>query len=129
MANAARNSKESLPQFTGLRGLAALIVLFYHIRSLQDQELTFSVVDAFSRFGELGVDVFFVLSGFILSVVYEKSFSACINWDGLHKYGWARFSRIYPLHFVMLFLMFGAYAGRCASASRQEWIADTVSSP
>ncbi|MFY9600755.1 MAG: acyltransferase family protein, partial [Pseudolabrys sp.] len=95
-----------MPQFSGLRGIAALLVLFYHVRTPQHLELNFGVCDVFSKFGYLGVDVFFVLSGFILSHVYRDGF----NLAGLRSYGVARFARIYPLHLVTLFMMLGAYA-------------------
>ena len=102
--------KRDLPHFTGLRGIAALLVLFFHVRSTQNLELTFGFADAFSKYGNLGVDVFFVLSGFILSFVYGKIFSDGFTRKNLRAYSAARFSRIYPLHFVMLFIMLGAYA-------------------
>lgn len=102
--------KRDLPQFTGLRGIAALLVLFYHVRNTHDVDLTFGFIDPLSKFGVLGVDVFFVLSGFILSFVYGEMFSEGITRKSLRAYGVARFSRIYPLHFVMLFIMLGAYA-------------------
>lgn len=101
-------AKTELPQFTGLRGIATLLVLFAHIRTPQGIELQFGFLDAFSKHGRLGVDLFFVLSGFILSHVYGNAFR-----DGretLASYAKARFSRIYPLHFATIFLMLGAYA-------------------
>lgn len=104
------NLKKDLPHFTGLRGIAALLVLFFHVRSTQNLELTFGFADAFSKYGYLGVDVFFVLSGFILNYVYGQTFSDGVTRQSLRAYGAARFSRIYPLHFVMLFIMLGAYA-------------------
>src|SRR6185437_11636585 len=98
-----------LPQFTGLRGIAALLVLFFHVRTPQNIELHFGVLDAFSKFGFLGVDVFFVLSGFILSHVYGNTFVNGVNSEDLRTYGVARFARIYPLHLLTLLMMLGAY--------------------
>lgn len=100
----------NLPQLTGLRGLTALLVLFYHVRTPQGHELQFGVVDAFSKFGSLGVDIFFILSGFILGTVYGQMFARGFDGNALGAFGRARFARIYPLHFVTLFLMLGAYA-------------------
>jgi len=99
----------NLPQLTGLRGIAALLVLFYHVRTPVNTELDFGFADAFSKFGFLGVDLFFVLSGFILSLVYSGMFATGFDAKALRSYGVARFARIYPLHFVTLFLMLGAY--------------------
>jgi peptidoglycan/LPS O-acetylase OafA/YrhL len=50
--------------------------------------------------GYLGVELFFVLSGFILSHVYLQSFG-----EGRFHYGkflWARIARVYPLHIAVL---------------------------
>jgi peptidoglycan/LPS O-acetylase OafA/YrhL len=82
---------------TSLRIFAALWVLLYHFRDHLGLEL--------SRFGfiakgYLGVDLFFILSGFILSHVYLKAWEA-----GRFNYGsflWARLARVYPLHLVTL---------------------------
>jgi peptidoglycan/LPS O-acetylase OafA/YrhL len=109
-----KSAKSELLQFTGLRGLAALLVLFYHVRTPKDLELHFGYFDAFSKFGYFGVDVFFVLSGFILSYVYGSVFVAGVTTSNLKSYGVARFARIYPLHVATLVLMLGAY-----EASRQ----------
>lgn len=105
-----RRLAPNLPQFTGLRGVAALLVLFFHVRTPENLELHFGFADAFSKFGMLGVDVFFVLSGFILTHVYGARFADGPNRAGLRAFGIARFARIYPLHVVTTFLMLGAYA-------------------
>lgn len=108
MAGTGRQAE--LPQFTGLRGIAALLVLFFHVRTPQGVELTFGWVDPLSKFGYIGVDVFFVLSGFILTHVYGHAFSSDISRAALYKYWVSRFARIYPLHFVTLLMMLLAYA-------------------
>ncbi|MBX9591853.1 MAG: acyltransferase [Hyphomonadaceae bacterium] len=104
------DAKAELPPFTGLRGIAALLVLFFHIRTPAGMELTFGPADPFSVFGYLGVDVFFVLSGFILSHVYGQSFSTRLTSENLRSFTVARFARIYPLHVATTILMLLAYA-------------------
>lgn len=50
--------------------------------------------------GYLGVEVFFILSGFILSHVYLQAFGeGTYRWKG---FLWARIARVYPLHLVTL---------------------------
>lgn len=80
--------KEDMPALTGIRGLAALVVLFYHYH-----------VPGFGQGGR-AVDVFFALSGFVLAHVYR---------DGLNRadFLWARFARVAPTHFVAT----GAFCG------------------
>jgi peptidoglycan/LPS O-acetylase OafA/YrhL len=46
-----------------LRALAIVMVLLYHYRSFKHPEW----VDTIGRFGWTGVDLFFVLSGFLIS--------------------------------------------------------------
>ena len=97
-----------IDSLTPLRGIAALIVVFFHYDA-------FLMISGFSRLipleassfiarGYLWVDFFFILSGFVICHVYGTKLSA--PGEGtIKKYIWARFSRIYPLHaFVMIVL-------------------------
>ncbi len=52
--------------------------------------------------GYLAVDLFFILSGFVLALNYAESFRDSLA--GAAGFYWLRFARIYPLHFVMLTL-------------------------
>ena len=76
-----------LSQLDGLRGLAALIVMLYHA------ELVFRTHGPFVR-GYLFVDLFFLLSGFVLAVSTEKKLNAGISAFAFTK---ARFVRLWPL--------------------------------
>jgi peptidoglycan/LPS O-acetylase OafA/YrhL len=78
---------------TGLRGVAAAWVVLFHLT----QDLHISVLEN----GALGVDVFFILSGFVLSYVYAPAFDPTGFRDYV-RFLRARIVRIYPLHFVML---------------------------
>lgn len=77
---------------TGLRGIAALFVVGYHQQFTAGYKLPFEVI--FPR-SYLMVDLFFVLSGFVLSYVYCER----INVRSFYR---ARFARIYPLHVFAL---------------------------
>lgn len=52
-------------------------------------------------FGYLGVDFFFVLSGFIITYVHFHDLG---HRERLHIYLWRRFSRIYPIYWCVLTL-------------------------
>ena len=78
-----------IPALTGLRGMAAFWVFLYQL--IWNQSIP--VV----RDGYLGVDVFFLLSGFVLSHVYYADFARISRHDYL-RFLKLRLARIYPLH-------------------------------
>lgn len=72
-----------LDSLTILRGPAALFVFFYHTR--------WAHVVPSASVGYVGVALFFVLSGFVLTWSYKPA-------DGAKKFYLRRFARVYPLH-------------------------------
>ncbi|MBA4805083.1 MAG: acyltransferase [Brevundimonas sp.] len=109
-----------LRALTTLRFLAAAWVVLYTAWAYLDV----GVVPTAVTKGYLGVEVFFVLSGFILSHVYlEQAGSRRFSYGG---FLWARIARVYPLHLVTLAAMAGlglaATAGGIAvDASLTDW--------
>lgn len=90
-----------LQSLTPLRGLAALAVLLFHLtRGGNDTS-----VPAFFLRGYLGVDLFFVLSGFVLAHVYHASFLSDAPWRSAGAFFWARAARIYPVHLFVTGLL------------------------
>jgi peptidoglycan/LPS O-acetylase OafA/YrhL len=96
-------------QLTGIRALAALWVLTFHFRPFLLAAFPFlwPLVPMFNV-GYLGVDLFFVLSGFILTYTHLERMSD--NWAPRKVLGflWLRLSRIWPLLFFMM-LVWGLY--------------------
>jgi peptidoglycan/LPS O-acetylase OafA/YrhL len=96
-------NKSYLTSLTPLRGLAALMVAIYHF-----EEVCAKFIPAgstmFVRKGYLMVDLFFVLSGFIMLYVYGHSFEKSITKASFSNFLAARFARIYPLHLFTLLL-------------------------
>ena len=104
MTSAARkNSTEILP-LTGLRFIAATWVVLFHgqVVALSFMGTAFRAADPVLRNGALGVDVFFVLSGFILSHTYIDRLGPSLQLASYRKYLWARVSRIWPAFFLVL---------------------------
>jgi peptidoglycan/LPS O-acetylase OafA/YrhL len=90
-----------LQSLTPLRGLAALAVLLFHLTRGGDD----TSVPAFFLRGYLGVDLFFVLSGFVLTHVYHASLLSDASWRSAGAFFWARVARIYPVHLFVTGLL------------------------
>ena len=84
-----------LPQLDVLRGMCALLVVFYHVL-FQHPGHSLGVF----RHAALFVDFFFVLSGFIMFHTYGNMTSG----PELKRFIGLRLFRTYPLHLVMLFV-------------------------
>ena len=80
------------------RGIAAMLVVIYHLsRSIQKYFQTSLFGDVFS-FGLVGVDFFFVLSGFIITYVHFSDLEKGTNLIPFLK---KRFIRIYPIYWII----------------------------
>ena len=91
---------QRLASLDGLRGVAALFVLFSH---LSNQGLSIHPALNFSGSGKYGVFLFFVLSAFLLSrQFFEKSFDQFCSSRLWLRYALRRVLRIFPLYIVVL---------------------------
>lgn len=90
---------------TGLRGVAAILVVWFHMRdALEARGLLVELPLLAARFidGSKSVDVFFVLSGFIMALSYQKWFELSVPTNLYIRFLSRRLARVYPLHFFML---------------------------
>jgi len=76
-----------------LRFYAALFVLLFHSRFFADGTLLEIPIYALFSYGWMGVDIFFVLSGFVISYVYSENLQ-------FGDYLVRRFARIYPIYLL-----------------------------
>lgn len=93
-----------LSNLTPLRGIAALLVAIFHF----EMAIARFVPARQTMFFEkcyLMVDLFFVMSGFIMLHVYGDSFRRSFRPEELRKFLVARFARTYPLHLFTLLLL------------------------
>jgi len=93
-----------LPALDGVRGLAILLVLFHHLWPYEWSNPITSALTRVSHAGWIGVDLFFVLSGFLITGILidsrgrERYFRTFIARRSL---------RIFPLYFLFLGIAFG----------------------
>ncbi len=88
-----------LPQLDGLRALAILLVLLHHSFGNWPALFPASFVSRVAKFGWAGVDVFFVLSGFLITkILLAKEPSV----KSLKNFYTKRVLRIWPLYYGLL---------------------------
>jgi peptidoglycan/LPS O-acetylase OafA/YrhL len=90
---------------TGLRGVAAIYVVVYHYTSLYTGMYHVGSYDAYANplrtfisHGYLAVDLFFILSGFVMALNYQRMFVGSWSWGVFGKFLGRRIARIYPLY-------------------------------
>ena len=94
-----------VPSLTGVRGIAAQWVVLFHLQQFSG-DFGLDPIKGLPglRSGWAGVDLFFVLSGFVLMLVHERDFSR-LSWPSLFRFAWLRVFRVYPLATVVLVLI------------------------
>lgn len=88
-----KESKNRYQELDALRGIAALLVVFFHFTMLRDN------YNSFFRLGTTGVDLFFIISGFVIFLSINQVSNAkefIIN----------RVSRLYPTYWASITFTF-----------------------
>jgi peptidoglycan/LPS O-acetylase OafA/YrhL len=87
---------------TSLRGMAAVWVVLFHLQPLLFDALPGSLpLRPLIAAGRFAVPLFFVLSGYVLSLRYAHELSA-LHTPALLRFWWLRLGRIYPVHLLTL---------------------------
>jgi peptidoglycan/LPS O-acetylase OafA/YrhL len=99
--------KETKPRFLfvdGLRGIAALAVVLFHFRGAINEtasEWASPIIELLLSYGYLGVDIFFVISGFVISYSIRN---ARHTPGFLFRFGVRRSIRLDPPYWVTIIL-------------------------
>jgi peptidoglycan/LPS O-acetylase OafA/YrhL len=101
-----RTARGRIPELDGLRGAAILLVLFYHYVYLTPHAESGTFAERLQNFfgmGWAGVDLFFVLSGFLIGGILLDSKASPRFFKTFYA---RRFFRIIPLYYVWIGLYF-----------------------
>jgi len=93
------------PELNALRGIAALMVLFFHYMLSTDPKLhpSLHLLYKVSVFGQTGVTLFFVLSGFLITRILVSTRHIKKYFAGFYI---KRMLRIFPLYYLALALYY-----------------------
>ncbi|MDR1808544.1 MAG: acyltransferase [Propionibacteriaceae bacterium] len=121
---------DQVRQLTGVRIIAAMWVVTFHLKG--------NVFYAYPEWkgwlepliahGDLGVDLFFALSGFILSYNYAERMGLRFERSTATAFWWARVARVWPV-FVVTLVWATAYHGFLMGASKADPVAPHDFSP
>jgi len=90
-----------------LRGIAVLLVVLFHIMSVERKYGGKSyLLSNITNFGMIGVDIFFVISGFIMVVVTQGYYK---NIKKAFEFLYNRIARIYPTYWFYTLLVLIVY--------------------
>src|ERR1700733_7813020 len=87
-----------IPQLDGLRGIAVLLVVLYHF--VPSMVLAGIGLQRSFHFGWCGVDLFFVLSGFLIGGILLDARESPSYFRTFYS---RRFYRIFPLYYIWIF--------------------------
>jgi peptidoglycan/LPS O-acetylase OafA/YrhL len=93
---------QNLP-LTSIRGFAALWVVGHHLQ-FELAYIGYPFAGWLFRPGTIAVDIFFVLSGFVITAVHRD-----LTRTGLRDFFLRRIFRVYPLHLFVLALILGLW--------------------
>lgn len=109
--NTPENKPRTILSVQVMRGLAAVAVAIFHAHVIlaRPEYGEFNILPSIASKGWLGVNFFFVLSGFIIMFAHVNDVG---NPKRIANYIWKRFSRVYPVYWIFLtFFLAAAYRG------------------
>ena len=99
---------DRVPSLTGVRAVAALLVVATHAAYTTGKYTHGYAGLLFSRM-EMGVPIFFVLSGYLLFGPWVKAVAAGAPWPSVRRYAWHRVRRIMPAYVITVLVAYLIY--------------------
>lgn len=98
--------RDRIDAIDSLRGIACLVIaLLWHYLNMQPKELGMplqSIFGVFYNYGQYLVELFFMISGFVMAYCYKKKIE---DGEDFLPYMAKRYKHLYPLFFVTLMYM------------------------
>ena len=110
-SSAFADSRQHYALLDGLRGVAAMLVVLYHV--FEGFAFAGQTDIVFINHGYLSVDFFFILSGFVISYAYDSRWATSLSMKGFAR---RRLIRLHPM--VVLGAVVGAVTF-CIQGSEQ----------
>jgi peptidoglycan/LPS O-acetylase OafA/YrhL len=122
-----RDTAGHMPRLDGLRGIAIVLVMFFHLVFFQPACRVDRLFNRFTQYGWTGVDLFFILSGFLITGILLDAKSAPNYFRNFYI---RRCLRILPLYYafalglIFLYPLAGAHfrTERDILLSNQPWL-------
>jgi exopolysaccharide production protein ExoZ len=98
---------KKLQNIQALRGIAVLSVVLYHLLTVEEKYGgSQTILSSLFQFGMFGVDLFFVISGFVMISITRGKFQCR---QEVLRFFYHRVARIYPTYWVYTFLVLGVF--------------------
>src|SRR6266704_2509367 len=118
--------QHAFPGLDGVRGIAILLVMFFHFANMKPASKIDGYFYAFTHYGWSGVDLFFVLSGFLITGILVDARGSPSYFKAFYA---RRALRILPAYYGFLFVIFvvlpllglGAGANYMLARQHQGW--------
>lgn len=111
-----KQSKNTIAPLDGIRALACLMVITYHVSLITTKDRPLwnpthypVILSALIFACDMGVTLFFILSGFLLFLPYAKALLFDAPWPSMRQFYIRRALRILPAYYVTLLLMILLY--------------------